>query len=129
MAFTQMPKTWLLFSGIIHDRLRLPGAPSHSFGRSHRAALALESPVGEWSCICICVCAYCSPQMIVNKDEWAFQFATLIELSMHLPKCNPEHISYTLIIRAAIQFHSKTHARVAFEANRHNSNLCSYNGR
>ena len=77
----------------------------------------------------MCVCAYSSPQMIMNKGELAFEFATLIEISMHLPKCNPEHISYTLIIRAAIQFHSKTHTRVAFEANRQNSNLCSYNGR
>ena len=40
--------TWLLCSEIIHDRLQLPGA----FGRSLWTALALKSPVGEWSCTC-----------------------------------------------------------------------------
>ena len=36
LAFTQVKKhlTWLLCSGIIHDHLRLLGAPSHAFGRS-----------------------------------------------------------------------------------------------
>ena len=36
LAFSQVKKhlTWLLCSGIIHDRLRLPEAPLHAFGRS-----------------------------------------------------------------------------------------------
>ena len=45
-------------SVIIHDRMLLPGAPLHALGRSRLAALALKSPVGEWSCICMYVCMY-----------------------------------------------------------------------
>ena len=47
---SQKHLTWLLCSGIIHVRLRQPESPSHAFG-----ILALKSPVGEWSCICVCV--------------------------------------------------------------------------
>ena len=60
LAFTQVKKhlTWLLCSGTILDRLRLPEAPLHAFGRTLWAALALKSPVGEWPCTCVCVCMY-----------------------------------------------------------------------
>ena len=53
LVFTQVKKNiWLdcFAPGSFMTVWRLPVAPSHAFGRSRWAALALKSPVGEWSC-------------------------------------------------------------------------------
>ena len=79
---SQKHLTWLLCSGIIHDRLRLPGAPSHAFGWSRWAALALKSPLGEWSCICVyvCVTGRCPYLLCVSQFcVWRFTSCKLIK--------------------------------------------------
>ena len=50
--YTSQKNIWLgcFAPGSFMTVWRLPVAPSHAFGRSRWAALALKSPVGEWSC-------------------------------------------------------------------------------
>ena len=67
--YTSQKNIWLgcFAPGSFMTVWRLPGAPSHAFGRSRWAALALKSPMGSGHVICICI--YFTPGSSNHSDS------------------------------------------------------------